>query len=155
MRDEWAWLLKYNCLLEKMTIRIIHLRKCIQFFTRYITKLQSYKCESCGYYRTSLRWRHNGRDGVSNHQPHQCLLNRLFEYRSKKTSKLRVTGLCVGNSPGNSPHKCQSRGKCFHLMTSSCCWMAHHITCCISTLKLSYIWVNYNTTDVKVVSVAS
>ena len=26
-------------------------------------------------------------------------LNRLFRCRSKKTSKLRVTGLCVGNSP--------------------------------------------------------
>ena len=36
---------------------------------------------------------------VSNHQPHDCLLNRLFRRRSKKTLKLRVTGLCVGNSP--------------------------------------------------------
>ena len=56
---------------------------------------------------TTLRWRHNEHDGVSNHQPHGCLLNRLFRRRSKKTSKLRVTGLCVGNSPGpvNSPHK--------------------------------------------------
>ena len=54
-----------------------------------------------------LRWRQNGRDSVSNHQPHDCLFNRLFRRRSKKTSKLRVTGLCVGNSPGpvNSPHK--------------------------------------------------
>ena len=42
-------------------------------------------------------WRHNDRDGVWNHQPHDCLLNCLF--RSKKTSKLRVTGLCAGNSP--------------------------------------------------------
>ena len=55
----------------------------------------------------TLHWRHNDHDGVSNHQPHGCLLNRLFRRRSKKTSKLRVTGLCVGNSPGpvNSPHK--------------------------------------------------
>ena len=55
----------------------------------------------------SLHWRHNDHDSVSNHQPHGCLLNRLFRRRSKKTSKLRVTGLCVGNSPGpvNSPHK--------------------------------------------------
>ena len=53
----------------------------------------------------SLQWRHNERDSVSNHQPHDCLLNRLFRRRSKKTSKLRVTGLCVGNSPVNSPHK--------------------------------------------------
>ena len=48
----------------------------------------------------SLRWRHNGRNSVSNHQPHDCLLNRLFRRRSKKTSKLRITGLCAGNSPG-------------------------------------------------------
>ena len=39
--------------------------------------------------RTTLRWRHNGHDGVSNHQPHDCLLNRLFRRRSKKISNLR------------------------------------------------------------------
>ena len=56
---------------------------------------------------SSLHWCHNDHDGVSSHQPHGCLLNRLFRRRSKKTSKLRVTGLCEGNSPGpvNSPHK--------------------------------------------------
>ena len=55
----------------------------------------------------TLHWRHNDHDGVSNHQPHGCLLTRLLRGRSKKTSKLRVTGLCGGNSPGsvNSPHK--------------------------------------------------
>ena len=47
----------------------------------------------------SLEWRHHGHDGVSNHQPYGCLLNRLFGCRSKRTSKLRVTGLCEGNSP--------------------------------------------------------
>ena len=46
-----------------------------------------------------LQWCHNERDGVSNHQHHDCLLNRLFRHRSKKTSKLCVTGLCEGNSP--------------------------------------------------------
>ena len=45
-----------------------------------------------------LQWLHNGRDGISNHQPHDCLLYRLFRHISKKISKLRVTGLCVGNS---------------------------------------------------------
>ena len=43
-----------------------------------------------------VQWRHNGRDGVSNHQPHDCLLNLLFRHRSTKTSKLRVTGLLWG-----------------------------------------------------------
>ena len=41
----------------------------------------------------TLQWRHNERYGVSNHQPRDCLLNRLFRRRSKKASKLRVTGL--------------------------------------------------------------
>ena len=39
------------------------------------------------------------RDSVSNHHPHNCLLNRLFKRRSKKTSKRRVAGLCAGNLP--------------------------------------------------------
>ena len=47
----------------------------------------------------SLQWRHNWCDGVSIHLPHHCLLKRLLKRRSKKTSKLCVTGLCGGNSP--------------------------------------------------------
>ena len=54
-----------------------------------------------------LQWHKNGRDGVSKHQLHDCLLSRLFRRRSKNISKLRVTGLCVGNSPMTDefPHK--------------------------------------------------
>ena len=55
----------------------------------------------------TLQWRHNGRDCVSNHQPRDCLLNRLFRRWSKKTSKLRVTGLCAGNSPGTGDFPAQ------------------------------------------------
>ena len=36
-------------------------------------------------------------DGDSNHRRLGCLLNRLFRCRSKKISKLRANGLCVGN----------------------------------------------------------
>ena len=46
----------------------------------------------------SLRLRHNECDGVSNHQPHDCLLNHIFMRRSKETSMHRVTGLCAGKS---------------------------------------------------------
>ena len=53
----------------------------------------------------ALQWRHYERDGVSNHRRLDYLLNRLFRHRSKKISKLRVTGLCAGNSPVTSPHK--------------------------------------------------
>ena len=54
----------------------------------------------------SLQWRHNERNGVSNHQPHDYLLKHLFRGRSKKTSKLRVTGFVRGIhwSPVNPPH---------------------------------------------------
>ena len=53
------------------------------------------------------QWRHNEHDRVSNHQPRDCLLNGLFKHRLKKTSKLRVTGLCAGNSPVTSEFPAQ------------------------------------------------
>ena len=58
----------------------------------------------CSRYSTDkpLQWRHNERDGVSNHRCLGYFLNRLFRRRSKKTSKFRVTGLCEGNSPVTS-----------------------------------------------------
>ena len=56
-----------------------------------------------GYLWSSLsdtsQWRHNERHGVSNHRRLDCLFNRLFMHRSKKLSKLRITGLCEGDSP--------------------------------------------------------
>ena len=48
---------------------------------------------------TALQWCHNEGDDVSNHPRFDCLINRLFRRRSKKTPKLRVTGLCEGNPP--------------------------------------------------------
>ena len=55
-----------------------------------------------------LQWSDNGRDGVSNHQPHHCLLNRLlFRRRSRKhqssASQAFVRG--IHRWPVNSPHK--------------------------------------------------
>ena len=35
-----------------------------------------------------LQWRHNGCDGVSNHQPHGCLLSRLFNAQIKENIKV-------------------------------------------------------------------
>ena len=62
-----------------------------------------------------LLWRHNDRDGVSTHQPHDCLFNRLFRRRSKKTSKLRATGPCAGNLPvtGEFPAQRASKAEMF------------------------------------------
>ena len=74
------------------------------------------------YNDITLRWRHNEHDSVSNHQPHDCLLNRLFTRRSKKTSKLRVTGLCAGNSPeiGEFPAQRASNAE------NGSIWWRHH-----------------------------
>ena len=58
-------------------------------------------------HQTTLQWRHNGRDSVSNHQPGECLLSCLIRRRSKKTSKVRDTGLCAGNSPGTGEFPAQ------------------------------------------------
>ena len=86
-----------------------HLRKCfwkclenVAFFA------QNLMCCFAAYALVSLQWRHNERDGVSNLKPHECLLSRLFGRWSKKTSKLRVTGLFVRvihRWSVNSPHK--------------------------------------------------
>ena len=62
-----------------------------------------------------LQWHHDGRDGVSNHQPHHFVLNGLFRRRSKEPSKLRITGLCAGNSPetGEFPAQVASNAEMF------------------------------------------
>ena len=80
-----------------------------------------------------LLWRHNGQDSASNHQPHHCLLSRLFRRRSKKTSKLRVTGLCAGNSPGTGEFPAQMASYAENvsiLMTPSC---FARVTACAGT----------------------
>ena len=55
----------------------------------------------------AVQWRHNGHDSVSNHQPHDRLLNRLFRRRSKKMSNSASLAFVRGihRRPVNSPHK--------------------------------------------------
>ena len=72
--------------------------------------------------KRTLQWRHNESDGVSNHQPHYCLLKRLFQAQIEESIKTpRHWPLC-GEFTGDRWIPCtngQLRGKCFHLMTSS------------------------------------
>ena len=70
----------------------------------------------------TLLWCHNEHDGASNHQPHDGLLNHLFRCRSKKTSKLRFTGLCVGNSPVTGEFPTQRASKAENVSI----WWCHH-----------------------------
>ena len=80
--------------------------------------------QSCGMpvLTGSLRWRHNGCDSVSNHQPRECLLRRLIRRTSKKTSKLHVTGLCAGNSPETGEFPAQMASNAENVSI----WWRHH-----------------------------
>ena len=64
-------------------------------------------------------------DCVSNHQPHGCLVNRLFKHRSKKTPNLRVTGLCEGNSPVTGEFPAQRASNAENV---SIWWRHHEVT---------------------------
>ena len=77
---------------------------------------------STEYEMLALQWRHNERDGVSNHQPHDCLLKRLFNAQIKETSKLRVTDLCEGNSLGTGEFPAQRASNAENVSI----WWRHH-----------------------------
>ena len=67
-------------------------------------------------------------DCVSNHQRLDCLFSRLFRHRSKKTAKLRVTGLCAENSPVTGEFPAQMANNAENVSI----WWRHHgtITLC-------------------------
>ena len=81
------------------------------------TKAVGYRC-----IEVSLQWRHKGHDSVSNHRRFDCLLNRLFRRKSKKTSKLRVTGVFAGNSPVTGEFPTQKASNAENVSI----WWRHH-----------------------------
>ena len=104
---EWRWIVQIS----------IYGRECISWMVAVFKLIRLWRLRL-----SPIRWRHNGHDGVSNHQPYDCLFNRLFRRRLKKTSKLRVTGLCVGNSlvPGEFPAQMASNAENVSI------WWRHH-----------------------------
>ena len=96
--------------------------------------LRWYKRFLCG----NITVTSNMRDSVSNHQPHDCLLNRLFRGRSKKISKLRVTGLCAGSSPGTGEFPAQMASNAENV---SIWWRNHDLE-----MHFSQIWKKNNET---------
>ena len=67
------------------------------------------------YHPHPLRWRHNGHDGVSNHQPHHCSLNRLLgaDQRKHQSSASLAFVRGIHRGPVNSPHKWPVKRKKF------------------------------------------
>ena len=84
----------------------------------------------------SLQWRHDGRDGVSNQQPYDYILNRLFRRWSKKTSKLRVTVRWIHRWPVNSPHKWQVTRMLF---------LFGDVIVCVGYIDIRYLHPAYTT----------
>ena len=76
---------------------------------------QTLSCHHC----SSLQWHHNEHDGISNHWHLDHLVNHLFRCRSKKTSKLCVTGLCEGNPPVTGGFPSQRSSNMENLVMSS------------------------------------
>ena len=82
-----------------LLIKDLHLtchRKSLMTNTQ-LNKLFMFCCVLCGVILVALQWRHHWRDSVWNH--HATLTIVYSTVYSKKTLKLRVTGLCAGNSP--------------------------------------------------------
>ena len=66
-----------------------------------------YTLRKVPYVSFSLQWCNNECHVILNHCCLDCLLNRFFRRRSRKTPTPRVTGLCEGNS-----HVCAQIGPC-------------------------------------------
>ena len=99
------WKLKFSRAWGKVNLGSPTMSSPIKFELNTISSLTANVQKS----EVSLQWRHNEHGYISNHQRLDCLLSPLFRHRTKKTSKLCVTGLCKGNLPvtSESPHKGQ------------------------------------------------
>ena len=110
------------------------------------------------YNRTHmLQWSPNDCDGISNHQPHDCLLNRCVQAQFKEyIKKLRFTGLCEGNSPVTGEFLSQRASNAENVSI----WWRHHdmgssvqvMACCLFSAKSSskpvLIYPNYEPREI-------
>ena len=85
------------------------------FYHMYIWGLGHQKQVSQAGMSKSLQWCYIG--------PHHCLINCLFRSRSKKTSKLCITGLCAGNSPVTGEFPAQRASNVENVSI----WWCHHV----------------------------
>ena len=69
-----------------------------------------------------LLWRHNGRDSVSNHQPHDCLLNVYSDTDQRKHQSSASLAFCAGNSPGTGEFPAQMASYAENVSI----WWRHH-----------------------------
>ena len=89
-------------------------------------------CTLCYCALLSLHWRHNDQDGVSNHQPHRCLLNRLFR-RRENIKAPRHWPLC-GEFTGTGEFPTQRASYAENVSI----WWRHHVSCMMFTYGLMW-----------------
>ena len=72
--------IKLFCILQRKMLKRMLLLSTRSTCTKFV-----YRSGICFVFKwqCTLLWRHNGHSSVSNHQPHDCLHNRLFRRRSK------------------------------------------------------------------------
>ena len=136
-------------------IQSVTLMQCGERKKKIYQTVQTVTLEQNGHHfadSISLQWCHNGRHDLSNHQPHHCLLNRLFRRRSKKTSKLCVTGLCAGYSPGTGEFPAQMASNAENVSI----WWRRHVLIyfpvrkCFMFIHISLKFVPKGPTDKKI-----
>ena len=91
----------------------------VSTFQKYVTLIHALNSNK------TLQWRHNERNNVSNHQPRDCFLNRLFRcsfHLMTSSWKLRVNGLRAGNSPGTGEFPAQRESNAENVSI----WWLHH-----------------------------
>ena len=71
---------------------------------------------------TVASWWADEHDRASNHRCLDCVFNHLFRRKSKKASKLRVTGLCEVNSPVTGEFPAQRASNAENVSI----WWCHH-----------------------------
>ena len=79
----------------------------------------------------TLQWRHNVRDGVSNHQPHHCSSAHQRKHRS--SASLAIVGIWAGNSPMTGKFPAQMPCDAANVSI----WWRHHGIIGINLLCLS------------------
>ena len=73
-------------------------------------------------FKWTLQWRHNGRDGVSNHQPHHYFSTVYWGAYRRKHQRSASLAFCAGNAPVTGEFPAQKAS----IVENVSIWWRHH-----------------------------
>ena len=131
-----------------MWIHVVYPDINLSFFSKVLNFNFNIIALCSGVLRYSLQWRHNECHGVSNHR---CI-DFLFRRRSKKTSKLHVTGHWEGFRKSNNFLYLNqlihySRYSYYRVFSAHSCWNPVHISINLTCLKNASIFLYISLVD--------